>query len=164
MSNNRQQSKKIYYRQTKDWIEVSDEYYQFHNKERDLFRDKMRKRCECGCPNNKRWLCDMDCLSCEYQKSGKWQSLDEPLKEHDNLTLADVIPDNSPTTDEIIMDRILLEKLQKVLKSLDSETFKICKFIMEGCSEREIARRLNMNLDTFQRHWKKTKNKIKEKI
>lgn len=155
---------KIYYRQTNEWIEVSEEIYQSYYRDTERFRSRTNKRGECGCPHNKQWVCDTDCATCQYRKSGRFQSIDVPIADDCGITYADTIVDTSKTSIEIIQDKALLDELFNVLGELDEDSYQICMMLSDGCSEREIARILGIPNTTFQRRIKKLKNTISEKL
>ncbi len=160
---NEKQSKKIYYRQTNEWIQVSDEFYQVHVKQRDKHRDKMRYRNECVCPKDKRWLCDTDCLTCEFNNKGVLLYLDASVNETKS-SYSDLFSFEGDNTEKIIMDKLLLEQLLKVLETLDEESYKICELIMQGYSERSMANLLGIPKTTFQRRVKALKKDLFEKL
>lgn len=160
---NEKQSKKVYYRQTNEWIEVSDEFYKIHVKQRDKHRDKMRDRNECVCPKDKRWLCDTDCLTCEFNNKGVLLYLDAYVNETKS-SYSDLFSFEGDNTEKIIMDKLLLEQLLKLLETLDEESYKICELIMQGYSERSMANLLGIPKTTFQRRVKALKKDLFEKL
>lgn len=62
----------------------------------------------CFCPRGKWWLCDGDCVDCEFHTRNE-VSLDDPLPDGEG-TRGDYVPDDNPTPEEIISDRDLLER------------------------------------------------------
>ena len=108
----------------------------------------------------------MDCQTCEFQTNGQILSLDKPIFTNGgtSISLADIISDTKPSIEDIVSDVILIEELLLILETMDSESKEICKSIMDGNSERESARLLNMNLSTFQRRWEKIKIVLRKKL
>lgn len=78
MQNNVNQSKKfrIYLKSSRQWVEVSEEVYREHYRYYDAFRKRHQAHGQCACPKNKFWLCDGDCLTCEFRRAGDMLSLD----------------------------------------------------------------------------------------
>lgn len=95
MSKNANQSKeprRIYIRSQCRWQEVPEEVYQEHIRFHDTYRHRMQDRGLCCCPRNKWWVCDADCLTCEYRNADVIASLDSPIgEEDDDLILMDTI-------------------------------------------------------------------------
>lgn len=76
MQNKDNQSKRIYLKATRQWVEVSEEYYRDHTRYHDALRKRQQSHGQCVCPKNKFWLCDGDCLTCEFRRAGDMLSLD----------------------------------------------------------------------------------------
>ena len=76
MQNKDNQSKRIYLKATRKWVEVSEEYYRDHTHYYDAFRKRHQSHGQCVCPKNKFWLCDGDCYNCEFRRAGDMLSLD----------------------------------------------------------------------------------------
>lgn len=78
MKNNGNQSQRIYDKATRTWYEVPEDQY----REFDRWRTNLRKREQywgrCFCPRGKWWLCDGDCVDCEFHTRNE-VSLDDPL-------------------------------------------------------------------------------------
>lgn len=108
MKNNGNQSQRIYDKATRTWYEVPEDQY----REFDRWRTNLRKREQywgrCFCPRGKWWLCDGDCVDCEFHTRNE-VSLDDPLPDGEG-TCGDYVPDDNPTPEEIISDRDLLER------------------------------------------------------
>lgn len=71
----------------------------------------MQCRGECFCPRSKWWLCDGNCLDCEF-RNNTIISLDDPL------------PDNAPLIGKVLAEKAeldqLLERLQELSASASS--------------------------------------------
>lgn len=70
MSNNANQSKqhRIYAKEFKSWVYVSKEFYTNYYHDFNTYRKRQQEHGRCVCPASKRYLCDMDCLTCPYAK------------------------------------------------------------------------------------------------
>ena len=154
MTNNENQyrsnTRRIYIRSQRRWLEVPEEVYQEHIRFHDTYRHKMQKRGLCRCPRNKWWTCDADCLTCEYRNADTTLSLDAPIGAEDEaLTLMDTIADESAAVSELIADRIVLEQLFKRLADLMPEAETIGKLRMQGLSDNAIAQAIGIPRTTF---------------
>lgn len=154
MSKNVNQSKpnarRIYIRSQHRWQEVSEEIYQEHIRFHDTYRHRIQGRGLCRCPRSKWWVCDADCLTCEYHNADVIASLDAPIGEDDdNLSLMDAITDDSMTVSELATDRIVLEQLFKRLAELMPEAENIGKLRMQGLSDEAIAKAIGIPRTTF---------------
>lgn len=153
MSRNENQSKeprRIYIRNQCRWQEVPEEVYQEHIRFHDTYRHRMQDRGLCCCPRNKWWVCDADCLTCEYHNADVIASLDAPIDEEDNdLILMDTIADESVAMSELASDRIVLEQLFKRLAELMPEAESIGKLRMQGLSDEAITKKIGIPRTTF---------------
>ena len=132
---------KVYIHRLKTWVEVTEEqYYAYY---RDIWATRKRAQAhgQCMCPKAKTWMCDGDCLVCEFRAAGDNLSLDYTVEdgEGNQKSWADDLPDDTPNTQSIMEDRELLCALYQKLQELDPEGRRICELIMEGKSERDIA-------------------------
>ena len=87
MKTNDNQSKRIYDKNTKQWYEIPEDQYREYDRWRTALRKRMQYRGECFCPRSKWWLCDGNCLDCEFHNNTT-VSLDDPLPDGEG-TLAD---------------------------------------------------------------------------
>ena len=154
MTNNENQYKsntrRIYIRSQRRWLEVPEEVYQEHIRFHDTYRHKMQKRGLCRCPRSKWWTCDADCLTCEYRNADVIASLDAPIgEEDDDLILMDTIADESAAVSDLIADRIVLEQLFKRLADLMPEADTIGELRMQGLSDDAIAKVIGIPRTTF---------------
>ena len=82
------ETRHIYIRSQRRWQEVPEKVYQEHIRFHDTYRHRMQNRGFCCCPRNKWWVCDADCLTCEYRNADVIASLDAPIdEESDDLKL-----------------------------------------------------------------------------
>ena len=155
-------TRKIYIRNTKTWVPVTEEVY--HEYYRPIWRlqKEAQKSGQCMCPKAKLWMCDGDCATCEYRAAGNTISLDAPMENGDGeeFSLKDTLEDPTASFSDVLVDRLLLEQLLDELAERDPEGKRICELIMEGSSKAEIA-------DTLQREfggdWYKSKAVYREK-
>lgn len=147
----------IYDRATGEKIQVSrkvhDEYY------RDAARTRRKEQAHgrCVCPQSKVWVCDGDCLICEYRCSGDLTSLDVPIREDGEDTLMDMVPSEAPAIESVIADRDLLDRLFTRLRELDPDADTIIAMWMDddSVSDRAIAKALGRPQSTFAGQMKK---------
>ena len=87
---------KVYIHRLKTWVEVTEEqYYAYY---RDIWATRKRAQAhgQCMCPKSKTWMCDGDCLVCEFRAAG------------DNLSLDYTVEDGEGNRNEIIRHKSLL--------------------------------------------------------
>lgn len=165
MKNNDNHSKqyRIFDRLTHSWYEVTSEQY----REFDQWRTNLRKREQywgrCFCPRSKWWLCDGNCLDCEFHTRNE-VSLDDPLPDGEG-TRGDYVQDKKPTPEEITADRDLLERLIKRLHEIDPEADRIILIWLdhpEGISDRKVAELLGRKQRTFADEMKKFRDEFKD--
>lgn len=142
---------KVYIHRLKTWVEVTEEqYYAYY---RDIWATRKRAQAhgQCMCPKSKTWMCDGDCLACEFRAAGDNLSLDYTVEdgEGNQKSWADDLPDDTPNAQSIMEDRELLCALYQKLQELDPEGRRICELIMEGKSERDIASTLGISRNTY---------------
>lgn len=75
------------------------------------------------CPKSKTWMCDGDCLACEFRAAGDNLSLDYTIEdgEGNQKSWADDLQDDTPDAQSIMEDRELLCTLYQKLQELDPE-------------------------------------------
>ena len=154
MSKNENQSKtetrRIYIRSQRCWQDVPEEVYQEHIRFHDTYRHRMQGRGLCRCPRKKWWVCDADCLTCEYHNKDIISSLNSPIgEEDDDLILMDTIADESLAVSELATDCIALEQLFKRLDELMPEAESIGKLRIQGLSDDAIAKEIGIPRTTF---------------
>jgi len=158
VTTNDNQSKRIYDKTTHTWYEVTEEQY----REFDRWRTNLRKREQywgrCFCPRNKWWLCDGNCLDCEFHNSTT-VSLDDPLPDGEG-TLADYVPDDAPLIEEVLSEKAELDQLFARLQELMPEAKRIGELREEGLSDEAIADIIGIKRTTFLSRLKKAKEKL----
>ena len=80
---NQSKPKRIYLKATRQWVEVTEEYYRDHTRHYDALRKRQQSHGQCVCPKNKFWLCDGDCLVCKFHRAGDMHSLDFTVENED---------------------------------------------------------------------------------
>lgn len=158
--------RKIYIRSIKTRVPVTEEVYLAYYRPVWRTQKAAQKAGQCFCPKGKLWLCDGDCAMCEYRAAGNTVSLDAPMEnaDGDEFSLIDTVEDPTSSFADILVDRLLLERLLDELAEQDPEGKRICELIMEGQSEREAAITLNMARSTFKRRWAAIRDKLARQI
>ena len=159
MQKNQNSSKRIFLKSIRQWVEVSEEFYCDHTRYYDALRKRQQSHGQCSCPKSKFWLCDGDCLTCEFHCHGEMLSLDHTLENEDgdSCCLLDTIPDPSPSVDEIVCNKAELEELYSRLNDLMPEAVEIGKLRQDGLSDEQIAKALGIKRTTFLSRLKKVK-------
>ena len=153
---------KIYLPHDNLWVKVTEEVYLEYYRPVWRIQKAAQKAGRCTCPKTRLWACDGDCLTCIYGACGNTVSLDAPIENGDGeeFSLVDTLEDPNAAFADVIVDRLLLEKLLDELAEKDLEGKRICELIMEGSSKAGIA-------DTLQRefggNWYKSKAAYREK-
>ena len=151
-------AKRIYDKQTRQWIEATPEQYAEHDRWRTRTRKREQYHGRCMCPRSKWWLCDGMCDDCEYHAPGDTLSLDMPTGScDDDFTLLDTLEDTSPSIEEIVGDKAALDQLFVSLNELMPEAIQIGKLRQEGLSDEAIARIIGIKRTTFLSRLKKVK-------
>ena len=83
MANKDNQSKqyRIYIKESKSWVDVNKEFYTNYYRDINAYRKRQQEHGRCVCPASKRYLCDMDCMTCPYVKAGDQLSLDNTVSD-----------------------------------------------------------------------------------
>ena len=99
MANKDNQSKqyRIYIKESKSWVDVNKEFYTNYYRDINAYRKRQQEHGRCVCPASKRYLCDMDCMTCPYVKAGDQLSLDNTVSdgEGNEKSWLDDMPDES---------------------------------------------------------------------
>ncbi len=78
---NQRKQYSIYVKESKSWVDVNKEFYTNYYRDINAYRKRQQEHSRCVCPASKRYLCDMDCLSCPYTKAGDQLSLDNTVND-----------------------------------------------------------------------------------
>ncbi len=142
-------------------VEVSEEVYRAYYRPIWNTRYHAQQNGECHCTKAQLWKCDGICPGCPFYAAGKNVSAETPVGgEDDELTLGDTLVSETPTAEDILIDKALLEALYNELNRLDPEGKRICELLMHH-SEREAAEIMGMPRSTFKRHWDKIRDELK---
>ena len=165
MQNKDNQSKRIFLKSTHQWVEVSEEYFRDHIRYYDALRKRQQSHGQCVCPKNRFWLCDGDCFTCEFHRAGDMISLDNTIEneEGDTCSLLNNLVDPTPSIEEIICDKIELDRLFARLNELMPEAIEIGKLRLDGFSDEEIAKSIGIKRTTFLSRLKKIKEQLSHK-
>ena len=145
-------------------VPVTEEVYRSVVPEIDRIRKQMQRSGRCVCPKSKLWTCDGDCAICPYSACGNTVSFDTPLDDAEGLTLGDTLVSDEPSPEAIAMDKALLAALYEELDRLDPDGRRICQFIMEGKTEREMAADLGMRQSTINYQKKRVLDLLREAL
>lgn len=153
---------RIYLKSSKEWVEVTEKVYRPYIRECDATRKRNQSHGRCVCPRKKFWLCDADCLNCEFQRAGDTLSLDYELTREDSdaLTMLDTLADPSPSTEDIVADLDELSMLLHRLAELMPEAIKVGVLREQGMNESAIAAELGIPRTTLRSRLKKSKEQL----
>lgn len=157
---------KIYDKQRKEWYTVPDDFFKSYDQMCNTMRKRQQYQGHCWCPRKKWWLCDTNCLDCEFHTSAI-KSLDEPIINDDSsctATLLDVTEDKNTVVEKIVADRNLLQYLFAKLRELDPEAEKMITIWQEhpeGISDRKMAKLLGRPQRTFAYELKRFRDKYR---
>ena len=162
MQNSVNQSKRVYSKSTRQWVDVSEEYYRDHTRYYDAFRKRQQAHGKCVCPKNKFWLCDGDCHNCEFRRAGDQLSLDYTTENEDGDVCSppDSLADTTPSVEEVIADKAELDELFARLSQLMPEATRIGSLRQEGLSDEAIAKVIGIKRTTFLSRLKKAKEQL----
>ena len=143
-------------------MEVSEEYYRDHTRYHDALRKRQQSHGQCVCPKNKFWLCDGDCLTCEFRRAGDTLSLDYTVENEDGDACSplDNLADPAPSIEEIICDKAELDQLFARLNELMPEAVQIGQLRQDGLSDEAIAEIIGIKRTTFLSRLKKAKEQL----
>lgn len=153
---------RIYLKATRQWVEVSEEYYRDHTRYYDAFRKRHQSHGQCVCPKNKFWLCDGDCYNCEFRRAGDMLSIDYTVENEDGDTCSplDALADPAPSIESVICDKAELDQLFKRLNELMPEAVRIGQLRQDGLSDEAIAEIIGIKRTTFLSRLKKAKEQL----
>ena len=162
MQNKDNQSKRIYLKSTREWVEVSEEYYCDHTRYYDALCKHQQSHSRCVCPKKMFWLCDGDYLTCEFRCVGDILSLDYTVENEDGDACSplDNLADPTPSIEEIICDKAELDQLFARLNELMPEAVRIGKLRQDGLSDEAIAEIIGIKRTTFLSRLKKVKKQL----
>ena len=159
-------SYRIYSRSLKQWLNVSEKVYLDHTRFYGAFRKRAQFHGQCSCPRSKAWLCDGDCLTCEFHTAGKQLSLDYTTEDRNGKPRhpIDDLPDETVNIPCAAEKHELKKALFEIIRKLEPENQLICRRIMERKTEREIAAELGISRSTYTYRRDKLFQKLREQL
>lgn len=163
------QSKKIYYRPANAWIEVSEEQKRDWDRFVGTIRKSKQRAGECYITYKESYKCDGICDNCKYRLTSENKpnplsiDMEMDMASENGISHNSLLIDDALTT-SINVESIILKSLFDELKEKDYESYQILMLVAEGLSERECARQMNMPRNTFVYKKKKLFEVLKEKI
>lgn len=143
-------------------VVVSEEVYKEYM--RPVWRERYhaRKEGRCHVPYHR---CRGDCGTCAPHAAGTKISENTPICGGDGeLTVGDMLADDAPSLDDIIIKKELYEALHAEIDRLDPEDRQICELIQAGYSERQAAEMLGLPRSTYKRRKAKLMAMLKGKL
>ncbi len=117
----------------------------------------------CKCPKSMLWSCDADCAICKYVASGNQISLDVPIDDNGEIMLSDILADEAPSPEAVIIKQAEYEALHRELNKLEPEDRRICELITIY-SERKAAEIIGIPRSTLKRRWAKIRKHLYEAL
>ena len=144
---NQDKQYKVYIPRLKQWVEVTKEQYYGYYRDIWATRDRAQNHGQCMCPKGKTWTCDGDCLVCPYRAAGDMHSLDYTLENEngDEFSMLDKLGDGSPSIEEVVTDKLVLEQLFERLAEIMPEARRIGELRLAGLSDTEIANAIGVS-------------------
>ena len=159
---NHSKTKRIYIKSSREWVDVSEEVYRDYMRHCDATRKRMQYHRRCSCPKKQFWLCDADCLTCEFRRAGDTLSLDHDLAgDTGGLTMLDAITDPAPLIEDTIADYEELSELLHRLAEVMPEAIKVGLLREQGLSESAIAAELGIPRTTLRSRLSKAREQLK---
>lgn len=157
---------KVYIHRLKTWVEVTKEQHDAYYRDIWATRKRAQYHGQCMCPKSKFWMCDGDCIACEFKAAGNTLSLDYTFenKKGKETSLLDTLESDDASATSIMEEAELLIVLYQRLQELDPDGRRICELIMQGKSEREAAEDMQMARSTFKRRWNVVKELLREQL
>ena len=157
---------KIYLPRDKQWVEVTEaQYYAYY---RDIWATRKRAQAHhrCMCPKSKHWMCDGDCLGCEFHAAGDTLSMDRTYKnsDGDELSMLDKLADSAAGIEDVVADQILLDMLFRRLAEIMPEAKTIGLLRQDGMSDEAIAKLIGIPRTTFLSRLKKAKELLQREF
>ena len=128
--------------------EIYQEFYRY------VWRERKRHQRDgsCKCPQRFLWMCDADCDRCRYHKPGTVLNNDQ-----------DIADDSRAVTDKINAQHDLSPVLQKISKQFP-EAFKVGEMKVQGKTERQALRELEIPRSTYRSRIKKYRQQLLEEF
>ena len=153
--------KRIYLKNRREWVEVGESFYYDYMLKCDAHRKRMQSHGRCICPRRRFWLCDTDCLACEFRRAGDVLSLDQGLDETgSDLSLLDTLEDTAPSIEDIVADFDELSGLLHELAQIMPEAIKVGILREQGLTESAIAAELGIPRTTLRSRLAKAREQL----
>jgi DNA-directed RNA polymerase specialized sigma24 family protein len=157
---------KVYIPRLKEWVDVTKEqYYGYY---RDIWATRKRAQAhgQCMSPRSKLWLCDGDCLVCQYRAAGDTLSLDYTYENEngEEFTMLDKLEDETVRIEDIVTDKVILEQLFHRLDAIMPDARHIGELRLAGLTDTEIANFLGMPRTTFRSRIKRAEEILKREF
>ncbi len=134
--------KQRYIKVNHELIPVTEEVYQVTNRMKEKERYRARRDGKCGQSDYR--YCSGDCATCRWQQEGyRMLSLSKVFGDNLECEMPE-LTQNTPSFDELIADKLLLEQLYRQLDELIPDGSRVFKMRAHNYSEREIARALGI--------------------
>ena len=155
---------KIFDKRTRTWREIEPKAYAEYVKYCCAFRKRQRLHGFCNCTRRMWWLCDTDCLNCEFQCEGiDTLSLDATsyVDEHGNeCSLEECAEEQSELIEELFCDADELQHLFNRLEELMPEAIQIGRLRESGATDTVIADKIGIKRTTFNSRLKKVRDTL----
>ena len=163
MTSRANQCKRIYIKKERRWVEVEPEFYTEYMRSCDRTRHRMQAHGRCTCPRRQFWLCDEDCLACEFRRAGDVLSLDYELSGEgdDALTMLDNLENPTPNVEDIVAEFDELSRLLHRLAEVMPEAIRVGILREQGLSESAIAAELGIPRTTLRSRLAKAREQLK---
>ena len=141
----------VYIRSTGETISVSQAVHDAYYGDAIQFQVEERLYGRCVCPPDKTWICDMDCLICEYHRAGNTVSLDA-LTGEEKAQLMDTL-----------RNRAVLGRIFTRLRELDPDADTIIAMWQENdrISDHSIAEALERPQSAFANQMKQYRTEFR---
>ena len=140
-------------------VEITEAQYRVLYPEIWRTQKHERKLGRCLCPRKMLWKCDGDCLVCCYHTNGNIWSLDYELEK-----VGDHRDNGESDPADIVVDRLLLERLVLRMKELCPEALEVGELKMDGLSERKSLEVLGLPRTSFRWHLRTVKQTLLEEF
>ena len=147
---------RIYIRKIKQWVPCTREQFDDYYRDINVYRRTQMNHGRCLCvPSN--WpLCDMDCWTCPYYKTGDLSSLDSGRCDTggEEMTWLDHLqeerPDlQSPSPEDYVSDSDYIHQILERLKEIMPQVIEIGVLRQKGLSEDAIAEQIGVGRKTY---------------
>lgn len=123
-------------------IPVTEEIYKAANQMKEKERYRARRDGKCGQPDYR--YCTGDCTTCRWQQEGyRMLSMSKVFGDNPEYETSD-LSQAAPPFEDIIADKLLLEKLYRQLDKLIPDGSRVFQMRAHDYSEREIAKALGI--------------------